>query len=1564
MRRRNWSTCLLFGVLTTLAGAQVANPPLLRVPAEALSGPLSNPAATPQVVWSESISIPAVSAIQLIFSVADLGGDEDVIRVTNPIDGEFQDLRRGTLKQWQNHSAWFNGSTVTVSVTLAPGSTANVAVSEALVGAPTMPASVLDTLCGSDNRVLSSDVRVCRLLFSATQTSGGCTGWLISNTSTILSAGHCANPAPDFLVVAEFNYPLSTSGGSIQHPGVADQFPVDQSTIQASDNGSGDDWSVARLHPNTSGQTAAARQGSWFSLATSLPTYFPPVIVPTIRVTGNGSDSTPNNTYNYVQQTSAGPYNGVSGTEIRYDVDTTDGNSGAPVIDVASGDAIGIHTHGFCGTLGYNAGTSILTGALQAAINTTIGCGNFSLSNGTSALLSCTPAIFNTTTSSTDWVGMAVSSTSDWDMQVDGLYSSYFNPTCDFIIANGNLGTVPPVSGRMYRYSGGTTARGEFSVATTVNVGAATVSTFSSTDVFALYQFNVTSSGTYDVNITGDSSLGWILYGPGTNNDWRPRSSASLASRSSLNGGPVSGISLGTGWHAIAVYRNLGAGATVSSLTINVCQGVAPIALLANTQVTVTNPCQGFSVTQVANAWNAVAVSSQADWDVFLGEAYAFSGGTSCDYVIANGELGVIPASSGTTTRFAGSADATLQHASSSTMTVDNQYFGSLSANQIIRLLEVNITTAGSYDVTVTGDPSLRWVFHSPGVDSSWVSDNTNIEASGTTSTGTVTASLGVGWHALAVVHDGGPVTATASFTAHVCATAPPIALSPSTASTTVTNECQPFTVAPVAGVWNAVGITSAASDWDVEIGSGQSQLGGTACDFVVADGYQGTVAPTEGVMARFFGTTSASANQATRVTVTPGTPYSAAWGAAQALRIFEFTVPAPGGSYDMVLTGLAGLEWALFEPQATPAWARRGAAVFASTVGGPTMTRTLGPGVHAILVFKDGGVGISGSFVVDVDVTPNPAPTLTSISPATVGAGSAAIVLTCTGTNFVAGSIVRWDGANQPTTFVSATSVTATIPAGLLATAGTHTVTVFNPAPGGGTTAGQTFTITNPVPAIASLSPSSATAGGAAFILTVNGSSFNTQSRVQWNGANLTTTFVSATQVTASVPAANIVAAGTASVLVHNPAPGGGNSGTLTFTINNPVPTIASLSPSSTLAGSAAFTLTVNGSNFNTQSQVQWNGAGLSTTFVSATQVTASVPAANVANAATVSVRVNNPAPGGGNSGVLTFTINNPVPTLVSMSPTSRFAGTAGFTLTVTGTNFNTQSQVRWDGVPQPTTFVSATQLTAAIPAANIATPGSASILVRNPGPGGGNTPALTFTITGPAITSLTPVSIAIKTLASPATNLTVNGSGFMPTSKVYANGVQLTTTYVSAAQLTASIPASIEQTRMSGGLAIAVENFPTVASNMTEVIVGSGSNHGVIGHVPLQDPMTPGVTFSFNIEGCAPNAAFTLVGDSGLPGPVTNWPTPAANLVLQVGSPGLFPVLDGLGVFGPPQAGIVMSPNLPGNTAPGGEFILPGLVAPNPPTGAHFTLQAGYLDAASPVGFRLTWAFFNTSL
>jgi hypothetical protein len=282
--------------------------------------------------------------------------------------------------------------------------------------------------------------------------------------------------------------------------------------------------------------------------------------------------------------------------------------------------------------------------------------------------------------------------------------------------------------------------------------------------------------------------------------------------------------------------------------------------------------------------------------------------------------------------------------------------------------------------------------------------------------------------------------------------------------------------------------------------------------------------------------------------------------------------------------------------------------------------------GTRSVTVFNPapgGGTSNAQTFTIDPQVISNPVPTVGTLSPNTANQGGAGFTLTVNGTNFASSALVRWNGSNRATTFVSPTQLTATIAASDIATAGNVTVTVFNPAPGGGTSNNSTFSIVvpnNPAPVATSLAPSSGTAGGASFTLTVNGSSFVNGSTVRWNASNRATTFVSANQLTATINASDIASAGSASVTVTSPAPGGGTSGALTFTIQaggggTTPPTLTSLSIVSANSGSANTNVTITGTGFTAGSVGRWNGSNRTTTFLSSTQIRVTLTSADLAN-------------------------------------------------------------------------------------------------------------------------------------------------------------------------------------------------------------------------------------------------------------------------------------------------------------------------------------------------------------
>ena len=215
------------------------------------------------------------------------------------------------------------------------------------------------------------------------------------------------------------------------------------------------------------------------------------------------------------------------------------------------------------------------------------------------------------------------------------------------------------------------------------------------------------------------------------------------------------------------------------------------------------------------------------------------------------------------------------------------------------------------------------------------------------------------------------------------------------------------------------------------------------------------------------------------------------------------------------------------------------------------------------------------------------------------------------------------------------------------------------------------------------------------------------------------------------------------------------------TFAKNStaPTPSISSLNPSSVMAGGPAFSLTVTGSGFVSGATATVGGQARTVTFGSATQLTIAVSATDIANSGAVPVQISNTAPCAGglctsNSVPLTVTAPTPAPTLSGISPSTAIAGTSAFTLTATGTNFTTNSVVRVNGSPRTTSFVSATQVTAAILASDIAAAGTASITVVTPAPGGGTSGAQPLTVLGPSLTvnatSVAPGGTATATLTN----------------------------------------------------------------------------------------------------------------------------------------------------------------------------------------------------------------------
>ncbi len=376
-------TALLIAALASSTLAQI-DPIIIQRHAQQLdSGYIDNTSTSPRIVFSADLGIPQVSWFRIFFARTNLPiGSE--IRMTSHADGAIQRHTAQSLVDYSDSSAWFNGDKIKLELIAGPGTRANrVLIINAESGSADTRGG--DSICGNtDDRKLSQDPRVGRAVSGAS----ACSWWLIDEF-TILTAGHCTTSVSKPLIVG-FNIPLSTPAGVYVQPHPDHQYPVDTSTLQYS-TGFGNDWAVvASLRNSNHGLYPGQKQGAWFNLGTIPNT----ISGQTIRITGNGRVTSPvSPTWNAVQKTHVGPLSRTS-NYLQYRTDTTGGNSGSPVIHEQTGDAIGVHTHGGCGSSGgANSGTRIdrsnFMAAIQAVRNSKVagstslfgqGCGGAQLS--------------------------------------------------------------------------------------------------------------------------------------------------------------------------------------------------------------------------------------------------------------------------------------------------------------------------------------------------------------------------------------------------------------------------------------------------------------------------------------------------------------------------------------------------------------------------------------------------------------------------------------------------------------------------------------------------------------------------------------------------------------------------------------------------------------------------------------------------------------------------------------------------------------------------------------------------------------------------------------------------------------------------------------------------------------------------------------------------------------------------------------------------------------------------------------------------------------------------------
>ena len=311
---------------------------------------------------------------------------------------------------------------------------------------------------------------------------------------------------------------------------------------------------------------------------------------------------------------------------------------------------------------------------------------------------------------------------------------------------------------------------------------------------------------------------------------------------------------------------------------------------------------------------------------------------------------------------------------------------------------------------------------------------------------------------------------------------------------------------------------------------------------------------------------------------------------------------------------------------------------------------------------------------------------------------------------------------------------------------------------------------------------------------------------------------------------------------------------------------TITSVAPTTVAAGIQTVLLTVTGTGFTSSTAVQVGGVVDATTYISSTQITASLSASQLASGSMLSVIALNGTVTTGSGPVFNLEVDNPVPVISTFAPSTIATGAASTTLTVTGTGFVPGTILQVNGTSRPTTYVTSTQTSVILTASDLATAGSISLKAVNPSPGGGSSSASSIAVNNPAptLTGLSPVTVAAG--ATTPTTVTVTGTNFLSATTVLVGSSSRAATVVSSTQLT--FPLTVADEATAGKLSISVVN-PSPGGGTTNV-----------GTITVAAPTPTPVLTSVS-----PNSLIVGAGGSYITVSGTN--LTAASVVLWNGSP-----------------------------------------------------------------------------
>lgn len=327
-----------------------------------------------------------------------------------------------------------------------------------------------------------------------------------------------------------------------------------------------------------------------------------------------------------------------------------------------------------------------------------------------------------------------------------------------------------------------------------------------------------------------------------------------------------------------------------------------------------------------------------------------------------------------------------------------------------------------------------------------------------------------------------------------------------------------------------------------------------------------------------------------------------------------------------------------------------------------------------------------------------------------------------------------------------------------------------------------------SPKVVVDSLLPDTATAGRAAFQVTVHGRNFVSGAEVLVDGATHATSFNSATRLFFTITNTDLAVAGTRAITVSGPGVTTSDAVPFQVLAPPPAPALGSLSVDTVPAG-VGFTITAAGQHIRLGSRILWDGQQLTSPgFLDSTQVQGVVPG-NLVTHGTHQVAIITYPPGGGTSSSLPVVGRAGLPSASLVQPDTATAGRTNVSVTVFGTGFHSASVVRFNGVDQTTTFnPNSGQLTVAVGAAALAAAGTVPVTVFTPAPGGGSSAPLPFTVKpAPPVPVLAALDID-TVLTGNSVQVVATGSGFIPGTVLRWNGVARPSLVLSDSQITAA--------------------------------------------------------------------------------------------------------------------------------------------------------------------------------